>query len=36
MDFEKTLCEATDSICLNPKLDLFKALALYMNARPSA
>jgi hypothetical protein len=36
MDFEKTLNDATDSVVLNPKLDLFKAIALYMNSRTTA
>lgn len=36
MDFERTLNEATDSVVLNPKVDLFKSLAQSMCARPSA
>jgi len=36
MDFEKTLEAATDSIILNPKLDLFRSLAQMMTSRPSA
>lgn len=33
MDFEKTLNDATDSILLSPKLDLFESLASVINGR---
>lgn len=35
MEFEKILQQATDSICLNPKLDLFLKLGQIVNSRPS-
>lgn len=36
MEFEKLLRQATDSVCLNPKLDLFEELGGMMNKRPTS
>ena len=33
MDLEKTIQQATDSICISPKLDLFDKIAQIANSR---